>query len=206
LSAETSVIPAYLKPLLDNFNSIDYAEDIFQEFVSAEDRLYRYETFWTVWELFYPSIVDLCKTGRGMRSSVIRNYLLAWPYWREGAKQWHSLKEREKGFFSKVASDIGSHPAVFYSLAKLLNDIGSDLASDGIFWISGILERSSDFAGEELEKNTTYYLENLVRGFALRNSHRVRTTPQIKVAILTILHFLIEQGSVTAYLVRENVL
>jgi hypothetical protein len=34
----------------------------------------------------------------------------------------------------------------------------------------------------------------------------VRTTTQIKTAILVILNFLIEQGSVTAYLVREDVL
>jgi hypothetical protein len=34
----------------------------------------------------------------------------------------------------------------------------------------------------------------------------VRTTPQIKMAILIILNFLIKQGSVTAYLVREDVL
>jgi hypothetical protein len=206
LTADKTDIPNYLQPIVDNFNTIDYAEEIFQAFVSAEDALNRYEPFWVAWELFYPPILELCKKNRGMRSSVIRNYLLAWPYWREDAKQWHSLKEREKGFFSRVASDIGSHPAVLYSLAKLLNEIGSDFASDGIHWISGILERSTDLADEELEKNTTYYLENFVRGFVLRNPRKVRTTPQTKVAILTILNFLIEQGSVTAYLVRENVL
>ena len=37
LSADRSDIPAYVQPLVDNFKTIDYAEDVFQEFVNAED-------------------------------------------------------------------------------------------------------------------------------------------------------------------------
>lgn len=207
LSADRSDIRAYVQPFIENFKTIDYAEEVFQEFVGAEDRLNQYDTFWEVWELFYPCIVALCKRSADLHSSsVVHNYLLAWPWWRKGAKEWHSLREREKGFFQRVANDIGSHPAVLYSLAKLLNEIGSEFASDGIFWVSAILERSGDLADEELETNTIYYLENLVRAFVLRNRHKVRTTSQIKGAILVILNFLLERGSVTAYLVREDVL
>lgn len=207
LSSEIADIPAYVQPLVESFGSIEYAEEMFQQFVSAEDVLNRYNTFWAAWELFYPGVVDLCKSWRGShRSSVIHNYLLAWPYWRKGAKEWHSLKDRDKGFFSRVADDIGSYPAVLYSLAKLLNEIGSGFAADGIFWVSSIVERGVNLGDEELETNTVYYLENLVRGFVLRNRHKVRTTPQIKNAMIVILNFLLEQGSVTAYLVREDIL
>jgi len=207
LSSEIADIPGYVQPLVESFDSIDYAEEMFQQFVSAEDVLNRYDAFWVAWELFYPSVVDLCKSWRGShRSSVIHNYLLAGPYWRKDAKEWHSLKEREKGFLSRVAKDIGSYPVVLYSLAKLLNEIGSGFAADGIFWVSSIVERGVNLGDEELETNTIYYLENLVRGFVLRNRHKVRTTPQIKNAMMVILNFLLEQGSVTAYLVREDVL
>lgn len=207
LSADRADIQAYVQPLVDNFKTIDYTEDIFQEFVSAEDKLNKYDVFWEVWELFYPCILALCQRSAYFHSSsTVHNYLLAWPWWRKGAKEWHSLKDREKGFFKRVARDIGSHPAVLYSLAKLLNEIASGFASDGIFWVSEIIERGINHADEKLETNTIYYLENFVRGFVLRNRHKVRTTPQIKAAILVILNFLIEQGSVTAYLVREDVL
>ena len=207
LSADRSDIPAYVRPLVDNFKTIDYVEDIFQEFVSAEDGLNQYDAFWRVWELFYPCILELCKRSAGFQSSsTVHNYLLAWPWWRKDAKEWHSLKEREKGFFQRVAREIGSHPAVFYSLAKLLNEIGSPFAVDGIFWISGILEQGSGLANTELETNTAYYLENLLRGYVLRNRHKVRTTPQIRTAVLVVLNFLLEQGSVTAYLIREDIL
>jgi hypothetical protein len=156
----------------------------------------------------FPSIKKVCehKTGRFYGSEVVHNYLLAWPYWREGVKEWRSLKVREKAFFKRVAEEIGDHPAVLYSLAKLLNEIGSGFVEDGIVWISGIIERSADLDSKELEVDTVYYLENLVRGYLLQNRHKVRTTPQIQHQILAILNFLLERGSATAYLMREDIL
>jgi len=207
LSADKSDMPRFVRPLIENFNRLDYAEDAFQEFVRAEDNLNQYDSFWAVWEQFYPCIVDLCKNGGGYHSSdTIHNYLLAWPWWRKDAREWHSLKEREKGFFQRVAKDIGDHPAVLYSLAKLLNEIGSAFAADGIFWISTILESHPDLRDKELETNSAYYLENLVRGYVLLNREKVRSTPRIKSAVLTILNVLLEKGSVTAYLTREYLL
>ena len=105
-----------------------------------------------------------------------------------------------------MAKDIGDHPAVLYSLAKLLNEIGAAFAADGIVWISTILESHPDLRDNELETNTVYYVENLVRGYVLLNREKVRTTPRIKSAVLTILNFLLGKGSVTAYLTREYIL
>ena len=48
-------------------------------------------------------------------------------------------------------------------MAKLLSEIGALFAADGIFWISGIIEQGSGLADAELETNTVYYLENLLR-------------------------------------------
>ena len=207
LGSDRSDIPTYVRPLVNNFKSLDYAEEVFHEFVNAEDKLNRYDSFWTVWELFYPCIVELCKSGMGCYSSTtIHNYLLAGPSWKSDAREWHSLKEREKEFFKRVAQDIGDHPAVLYSLAKLLNDIGAVFSADGIFWISAIFESHPDLRDDELETNTVYYLENLIRGYVLLNREKVRTTPQMKSAVLTILKFLVEKGSVTAYLTREHIL
>lgn len=208
LQSEKGDIGAYLQPFLEHFGGFRESAALFSSFVSAEDKLHRYEQFWTAWELTYPSIKKLCehKTGRLYGSEVVHNYLLAWPYWRQGIKEWQSLKVREKAFFKKVAEEIGDHPAVLYSLAKLLNEIGSGFVEDGISWISGIVERTPDLDSREIEVNTVYYLENLVRGYLLQNRHKVRTTPQIQHQILSILNFLLEKGSATAYLLREDIL
>ena len=207
LGADRSDIPRCVKPFIDNFKSLDYTEDIFKKFVSAEDKLNHYDSFWLVWEQFYPCIVEGCKNSRGYHlSTTIHNYLLAWPWWIKDAREWHSLREREKGFFKRVAQDVGNHPAVLYSLAKVLNEIGTGFVDDGIFWISTIFESHPDLHDEELETNTVYYLENLIRGYVLLNREKVRTTPQVKSAVLNILDFLLVKGSVTAYLTRENIL
>jgi hypothetical protein len=76
----------------------------------------------------------------------------------------------------------------------------------GILWISDILKNSSDLSNEELETNTVYYLENLVRSYILRNRFKIKTTLQLKNRILIILDFLLGKGSVVAYLLREDLL
>lgn len=139
-------------------------------------------------------------------TEIIRNYLLAWPWWKETAREWHSLREREKAFFSKVAQELGHHPSVLYSISKILNDIGSTFIEDGIFWISGILERNPNYVTEKLDTNTIYYLENIVRKFITPDRQRIKRTKRIKDAVVTILNFLVERGSITGYLLREDIL
>ncbi len=208
LTSEKSDIQRYLGPFLEHFKGSREIADILSAFVSAEDKLHQYDQFWASWELIYPNIKKLCErvSGRFYSSDVVHTYLLAWPYWRKDAREWRSLKAREKAFFKKVADEIGGHPAVLYSLSKLLNEIGSGFVEDGITWICGIIERTPDLASRELEVNTVYYLENLIRGYLLQNRHKVRTTPQIQHQVLTILNFLLEKGSATAYLLREDIL
>jgi hypothetical protein len=208
LASKQEDISTYLEPFLDGFTSSDNMADLFQEFVSVEDRIHHYEEFWIAWELFYPAIVKVCHEQRDRHDTktIIHNYLLAWPYWKKDARKWASLKDRERGFFKKVAEDIGDHPAVLYSLTKLLNEIGSGFIDDGVLWISDILEKNHNYETEDLEVNTIYYLENIIRRFVLANRHRVKTTPTLKKRVLTILDFLIQRGSVVAYLTREDIL
>ncbi|MBE3128181.1 MAG: hypothetical protein IMZ60_00685 [Actinobacteria bacterium] len=182
--------------------------DFFQEFISVEDRLNQYEEFWVIWNIFYNKIVNLCKDSklRYYANEIIHNYLLAWQYWKKDAKEWHTLKEKEKLFYKKVAQDIGHCPAVLYSIAKVLNDIGSNFLEDGIFWVSDILQRNKNLSSEELEINTIFYIENIVRRYILKNRQKIRKILKIKKDIFTILNFLVERGSVTGYLLREDIL
>ena len=208
LTSTKEEIEIYLKPFIANFSNSEDMADFFREFISVEDRLNQYEEFWIVWYAFYGKIVELYKnrSSYNYAKEVIHNYLLAWPYWKKDVKEWHTLKEREKLFFRKVAKDMGYHPSVLYSLSKILNDIGSNFLEDGILWISGILQEDNNLLHEELEINTIYYIENLVRRYILTNRREVRTKQKIKDEVLVILNFLIERGSVTGYLLRESIL
>lgn len=208
LTSTKEEIETYLRPFVDNFNDSRDMANFFQGFISVEDRLNQYEEFWIVWNSFYEKVVEVCrkKNSYHYAKGIIHNYLLAGPYWKEDVKEWHTLKEREKLFFKKVAEDIGHHPSVLYSLSKILNEIGSNFLEDGISWISGILQKNNNLFSDELEINTIYYIENIVRRYILTNRQKIKTTKKIKENVIVILNFLIERGSITGYLFREDVL
>ena len=203
-------IETYVKPfteLIGDFRRRKAVADVLEAFVIAEDSINQYEEFWTVWQVFYPKIVELCSDENHLRyaESVVHKYLLALQ-WKKGAKEWRSLKDREKTFFKKVSEDMGGNAPVLYALTKLLNDIGSNFVPEGIAWISDLLQKNPDLSRKELEVNTVYYLENLVRSYILKNRQKIKTDPQLKKQILVILDFLLEKASVTAYLLREDIL
>ena len=201
-------IKTYLKPFVDNFSNSREMADFFLKFITVEDRLNKYEEFWTVWNAFYKKIVEICKKQGSLRyiKEILHNYLLACPYWKEDVKEWHTLKEREKLFFKKVAEDMGYHPSVLYSLSKILNDIGSNFIDDGISWISNMLQNNNQLISAGLETNTIYYIENIIRRYILTNRQKIKTSLQIKEQVIVILNFLVERGSITGYLLREDVL
>jgi hypothetical protein len=210
LNSPKDEIEVYMRPYIDligGFRSNKIAAEVLEALVIAEDSLNQYEEFWTVWQVFYPKMVEFCSDEHRLRhsESVVYKYLLALE-WNKDAKTWRSLKDREKVFFKKVSEDMGGNSAVLYSIAKLLNDIGSEFASDGITWISALLQKSPDLSRKELEVNTVYYLENLMRSFILKNRQKIKTDQQLKKQVLVILDFLLEKASVAAYLMREDIL
>ena len=208
LNRETENINKFIQPFVDNFSNTREMASFFQEIISTEDKLNKYEQFWLIWGSFYDSIVVMCKnrSSNYYLSEIVHTYLLAWPYWRETAKEWHSLKDREKVFYKKVSKDIGHCPSVLYSISKLLNEIGSGFLSDGVFWISEMIEKNSNLSTEELETNTIYYIEVIIRKYVYLNRTKIKTDLKIKNKILIVLNFLIEKGSVNGYLLREDLL
>ncbi len=207
LNLPTDEIKTYLQPFIENFHNSREMSEFFQEFIYVEDKLSKYDEFWIVWNAFYEKVSDLCKNKSGYYAKeVIRSYLLAGVPWNEKAKEWHTLKEREKIFYKKVAEDMGQHPAVLYSISKILNDIGSNFIEDGISWMSNILEKNTQLISQDLEINTIYYIENALRRYLLTERQRIRASFQLKNQVIIILNFLVERGSVTAYLLREDIL
>ena len=71
-------------------------------------------------------------------------------------------------------NDIGYHPSVLYSISKILNDIGSNFINDGIVWISEILQKNNQLISEELETDTIYYIENVMRRYILTDRNRIK--------------------------------
>jgi hypothetical protein len=208
LNTKKQDIHEYLKPFFDNFNGSEAVAELFNEFVSAEDRLNAYDNFWVVWDFFKDKIINLCKNGDGYWyvDRIIRSYLFAQAPWKETAKEWHTLKDENKRFFKIMSEQIGHCPSALYAISKLLNDIGSPYLNDGVQWISNMLKNNQELYTKELVTNTIYYIENLARKYIYKNRENIRRTRQLKQEVIIILDFLIEKASVVGYLLRESIL
>ena len=207
LNSPKDEIQDYLKPFIDNFNTSESIADLLQEFVLAEDTLNTYDNFWVVWNTFKEKIFDICKEGDGLSyvSKIVKSYLFATVPWKESANEWHSLKDKNKRFFTELSNKIGHCPSFLYAISKLLNDIGSHYIDDGVLWISSILRNNRDIVDKKLEANTIYYLENFTRKYTFRNREKIKKTKAIKDNLLLILDYLIEKGSVVGYMLRERI-
>lgn len=215
LNSQEQDVSNYLNPFIDKFNNSESIADLFKRFIIAVDVLNpsdtTYNNFWKVWNLFYKKIEELCKKGDYWHTKdIIKSYLFAETIWKEDATEWHVFKdvfkENYKRFFKNITEDIGCCPSVLYSISKLLNSIGSIYLNDGISWISNMLKNNENLWTVELELNTIYYLEKLVRKYSYENREELRKTTQLKQELLVILDFLIEKESVVGYMLRENIL
>ncbi|KAA2218511.1 AVAST type 4 anti-phage nuclease Avs4 [Maribacter flavus] len=203
LYRDLNSVDEYVKPFIDEYVNTDEMASFLEQILSTEDRINQYDQFWKVWRNFRQKIVDSSNGRNYYFNKIVHNYLLAWPHWREDAKNWRSLKNKEKQFFKDIVNDIGHHPSVFDSIAQFLNQIGSEFLSDGISWITELVIKNQN---NQLKKNTIYYTEVLVRKYIYFNRTKVKQNIRTKNQILIILNFLITKSSVNAYLLREDIL
>ena len=176
---DTIEIEQYLQPLLDNFKSRKDTSYLLLEFIRVQDIINEYDKFWCIWNLFLNKIIEISKDREyGDTDKIIQTYLLAWSLygaiWKESAKDWHSLKERDKRFFKIISTEIGHCPSTLYSISKLLTGIGSSYLNDGIGWISSIIKNNKNLLTDKLEPNTIFHIENLTRSDILQNSEKIK--------------------------------
>ena len=208
LGLETNDIQEFINPFIENFNTSEVFADLFQEFVIAEAKIGSYNSFWVVWNLFKEKVIGICEKGDRYwpTEKIVKSYLFAHPYWKEDLKKWQSLKDNDKRFFNEISKKIGPSPSALYAISMLLDGIGNHYLDDGIIWISNMLKNNNELFDLELEKNTIYYIENIVRKYMFRNLDKAKKTKSIKDSIIVILDFLIARGSVVGYMVRESII
>lgn len=160
-----------------------------------------------IWSLFKPKVIQLAQRGQSSHrfDKVIKNFLLALKWWRQDAKDWHTLKEKDARFFSEMAEKLSNSPATLYSFAMLLNGIGSSYAPLGVGWLAKIIKANSVLPKLDLDDNAIYYLNAYMRKYLYRERSAVRRSPELMSNTLIILDFLIERGEVSGYLMRESI-
>lgn len=207
LHREKDEINRFLKPFVSSFSSNEETASFIEELVGAEDSLSKYDQFWHIWDYQYPKIKELCIDPNGYYlKQIIINYLLAWRWWRDGIEEWDSLKKENLSLYVAASKELGSIPAVLYSIVKVLNSIGTNFKDEGVDWIYTIVSNNKSLHLDDLESNTLYYLEHFLRKYIFINRQKIKEEIRLKTKVIPILDFMIERSSLHAYLLRESLL
>lgn len=205
LQRDVREIDKYLEPIIPFLRATEETAHFIEELITAENYLNKHDQFWHIWNLLYPKIKELCEIAEDhYLNNVLVNYLLAWQYWKEGIKEWRSLKEHDISFFAKASEDFGNVPATLYSIARILNTVGSNYENEGVEWLFTIVSKNPSLNLERLEENTLFYIECFMRKFLFSNRKKIKETLRLKNMVVPILDFMVERGSIHGYLLRES--
>lgn len=197
----------YLKFFIDDFTLSEGMADLLNEFISTADSLNKPDSFWYVWSIFKGKIIDSMSNQdwKYHKERIIESFLFARVPWKDEAKTWHTFSPQNKNFFSDLSSKIGGESSFMYSICKLLCGIGSEYLDDGIYWVSHAIKTFDIELPQEKSENTLFFLERYMRRYLSKNHDKVRRTPNLKAQSMVVLDFLVEQYSITGYLLREDI-
>ena len=207
LEREHEEIQTFIDPFINEISLTEETASFIEEIVGAQDKLNHYNNFWRIWRLLYSKIKELSSNSKNyFLQNIIINYFLAWRWWREGVEDWHSLRNDNLQFFLNASNELGHIPSFLYSVSRVLNTIGSKFTNEGIDWIYAVIHQNKSLDLGDLEGNTLYYLENLLRKSIFVRRKEIKEEIKLKNRIIPILDFMVERGSIHAYLLRESVL
>lgn len=204
-------------------NHVQYDKEfahLLQDILVLEDRSPRYEAFWKLWNLLRSYIFSAFERlypanhvmggdssiGYGM-GNVLTEFLLAGPFWKEEITSWHSLGKDCIFFYKAAATRIGAHPAVLYSIARILNGIGAQVFFDsGVEWLSDIISNNPQLRQASLPTNTIYYIEEYMYRYVYQHLYSFKSNPLRKREVLNVLNFLVDVGSSFGFLLREDII
>ncbi|ULJ60021.1 AVAST type 4 anti-phage nuclease Avs4 [Wielerella bovis] len=196
-----------LQPFLIHLKSNEYTSDFIEEIILSEDKIQSKNNFWCIWKFLYRKIIEISSYNLNGRSedSIIINYLLAWNWWGEKQTSWQSLNQENLWLYEDISNGLPNHPAVFYSITRVLYSVGSNFHEDGINWLSNIVSVNPKLELRNLESNTLFYLEMVLRQYIFINREKIKKDFKLKNKIIGILNFMVERASVRGYLLRENI-
>lgn len=113
--------------------------------------------------------------------------------------------QREQFFIHLAEERANSGRFFVIPDASLLCGIGSEFLDDGIYWISHAIKTFDIDLSQDKSGNTLFLLERYMRRYLYKNHDKVRRTPNLKAQSMVVLDFLVEQYSITGYLLREDI-
>jgi hypothetical protein len=187
----------------------DKVADIFDKLVVSENTARNDPTFWALWDETLESLLrcsdkmERMLEQRGDLARLSSSLLLdgAWVRWKDEAKDWEPLHGRETKIRDFV-NEFGAAPPICKSFIRLLDSIGSFLLPNALQWLDNCL-RNTDRAAIIADRDMSFRLSRILSPIVFSQSGRLRKTPALRSATLRILDAMVEQGSSTAFRMRE---
>lgn len=216
-------IDIYIKILNDFISKDEWTQRLLNFFIIKEDSLRNIEVFWRIWDGIYESIVsivitekenqinlaqknrDYCIKGEMECENIIIEYMLASYTWNDNLKKWHTLSIKQKNLYEKMCTNLGFHRAILHGVVRVLNSIGSCFKQDGIEWIYIILSNNQWLEKQKLLTNTLFYLERYITKVIKENHIKIKQDVWFRKKLMCILDFMVEQGSVTGFMLRDEI-
>ena len=189
--------------------------------IFCQDQLKKPLAFWRLWKSLFVFVEQACESkkpiltkvrGRGIEryygdelDKIVTTYLLAFPWWSEGTRSWHTLGEENASFFAKAALSLGYHPGTLYSIARVLNTVGYGYLNSGVKWLAEIIRNNPHLRSCTIEINTEYNIEEVAQRFITANRVELKRNSEMRKDLLDILNFLVDRGSTYGFILRESV-
>lgn len=208
---DNNKIDEYITIILNQKNKNRHLNKLLEKFLSVQDRFNQYDNFWYIWDKLIPYIEDLISNKITVSNSnnIILSYFFDW-YWKKEARNWHTFSVKNRRFFNLWSNTLPNRYIFIYVYTKLLNGIGhQDYFKDGLNWLINILKKNNNiyFVRDNDYKNKAIcQLENYSRNYIYEYLNEIKKNKIMRDAILVIVNYLVEHGSVTGYLLREKIL
>lgn len=200
---ELSLAIDYCKIIANHCESSpEKVADFLESLMIKEDEATGPTNFWHVWKVYASKtlacswIDDLDYEHLEGRKLVSKLFLST--QWKENLRSWARLEyasnEIDEFYLSLPKSDFAIECYV-----KFLHDIGEKFLPEGYKHLANRIER-----GTKLNANSIWYLEKLLSREIFSNPRNLKKDPDVQDAIIYILDYLVNQGSSSAYRMRDD--
>ena len=207
LRTPVSAATQILQPILDSIDrNPREVPRLVRGLISFENRLRNTAQFWSLWQLFADRIqvarwlagLDAeHSTGREMISALFLG-----TSWKENVRHWPSL-EGNAHHIHKLFESLPLSSTVLDAYVSFLYQVGEKSLPDAFIRIAQRLQQA-DSSQLVLEGNTVFCLEILLLRYVYRQSLKLKRKRKLREAVLVLLDFLIENGSSSAFRMRDD--
>jgi hypothetical protein len=179
-----------------------------------QEKLDKAEAFWEIWNEMRCNMISVGEQERVDHShyeypvggdKLIISYLFGNANWVKGIKKCNLLSKERENFFTEFIENSKSIKAQMFAIGRLLYTAGKETYEDcGLKWIYSLVQKDPE-CKLTLYNNTLFYLEEYAGEYYERHKSELRSNTKILQQLQIVLEYLVNQGSIIAFFIREQI-